>query len=80
MKKPGRSRAFIRGKKSRDVRVYISCLVAFKSKHLAKLRGDLDEGLASLTAAAYLIRHGRLLGKNINVYEARSRLGGASRT
>jgi oleate hydratase len=34
-------------------------------------------GLASLAAAAYLIRHGGLLGKNINVYEARSRVGGS---
>jgi oleate hydratase len=34
-------------------------------------------GLASLAAAAYLIRHGRFLGKNINIYEARSRLGGS---
>jgi oleate hydratase len=34
-------------------------------------------GLATLAAAAYLIKHGRFLGKNINVYEARSRLGGS---
>lgn len=34
-------------------------------------------GLASLAAAAYLIRDGRLSGKNITIYEARARLGGA---
>jgi oleate hydratase len=34
-------------------------------------------GLASLAAAAYLIRDGGLLGKDISVYEARARLGGS---
>ncbi len=34
-------------------------------------------GLASLAAAAYLIRDGGVLGNNINVYEARARLGGS---
>jgi len=34
-------------------------------------------GLASLAAGAYLIRHGGVLGKNINIYEAQARLGGS---
>lgn len=33
-------------------------------------------GLASLAAAAYLIKDGGLHGKNINVYEAQAKLGG----
>ena len=34
-------------------------------------------GLASLAAAAYLIKHGGFHGKNICIYEARARLGGS---
>ena len=34
-------------------------------------------GLASLAAAAYLIKHGGFHGKNISIYEARARLGGS---
>jgi oleate hydratase len=34
-------------------------------------------GIASLSAAAILIRDGDLLGKNITIYEELNRLGGA---
>jgi oleate hydratase len=34
-------------------------------------------GLASLAAAAYLIKHGGVLGENIRIYETGPRLGGA---
>ena len=37
----------------------------------------VGSGLASLAAAAYLIKDGGFLGTNISIYEAGSQLGGA---
>jgi myosin-crossreactive antigen len=60
----------------------LSCLLEIKANSEAAgailMKAHLvGGGLASLAAAAYLIRHGGVLGKNINIYEAQARLGGS---
>lgn len=65
-----------RGESPLTVGLQRKCSIRQGEKLKAHIVGG---GLASLSAAAYLIRDGKLLANNIFVYEASEHLGGAMR-